>query len=152
MTAPAAPRPETSEKAHQPTILVFSTNNISDPGIDLAGSSHLHYNPGVRVMPLPCTSLVKPAWILHAVESGFDGVFIASDGDECAYLSDCAERASLNLARAQELLKAAGHSALRVRMAAICSVCAEPFAKHVTQFTMALVDLGPSASEAPHGL
>jgi F420-non-reducing hydrogenase iron-sulfur subunit len=152
MTAPAAPPPETSEKTHQPTILVFSTNNISDPGIDLAGSAHLHYNPGVRVMPLPCTSLVKPAWILHAVESGFDGVFIASDGDECAYLPDCAERASHNLARAQELLKAAGHSALRVRMAAICSVCAEPFAKHVTQFTKALVDLGPSASEAPHGL
>jgi coenzyme F420-reducing hydrogenase delta subunit len=152
MTAPAAPPPEASEKTHQPTILVFSTNNISDPGIDLAGSAHLHYNPGVRVMPLPCSSLIKPAWILHAIESGFDGVFIASDGDECAYLPDCAERASHNLAQAQELLKAAGHSAMRVRMAAICSVCAEPFANHVTQFTKALTDLGPSASEAPHGL
>ena len=152
MTAPAAPPPEAPEKTYRPSILVFSTNNISDPGIDLAGSAHLHYNPGVRVMPLPCSSLIKPSWILHAIERGFDGVFVASDGDECAYLSDCAERSSHNLARAQEMLKAAGHSALRVRMAAICSVCAEPFAKHVTQFTRALVDLGPSASEASHGL
>ena len=143
MTAPAAPAPEAPGRAVHPTILVFSTNNISDPGIDLAGSAHIHYNPGVRVMPLPCTSLIKPSWILHAIESGFDGVFIASDGDECAYLPDCAERASHNLTKAQTLLKEAGHSAQRVRMAAICSVCAEPFAKHVTQFTAALADLGP---------
>jgi F420-non-reducing hydrogenase iron-sulfur subunit len=143
MIAPAATPPEAPVKTWHPSILVFSTNNISDPGIDLAGSAHLHYDPGVRVMPLPCSSLVKPAWILHAIERGFDGVFVASD---------CAERSSHNLARAQEMLKEAGHSALRVRMAAICSVCAEPFAKHVTQFTRALTDLGPSASEAHHGL
>jgi F420-non-reducing hydrogenase iron-sulfur subunit len=141
MTAPAAPASEAPKKAHEPTILVFSTNNISDPGIDLAGSAHLHYNPGVRVMPLPCTSLIKPAWILHAIESGFDGVFIASDGDECAYLPDCAERASHNLGRAQQMLKDAGHSAQRVRMAAICSVCAEPFAAHMANFTKILTEL-----------
>ena len=26
-----------------PRVLVFSTNAISDPGIDLAGSLHMHY-------------------------------------------------------------------------------------------------------------
>lgn len=146
MTAPAAPVPEIPEAMRQPRILVFSTNNISDPGIDMAGSAHLHYNPGVRVMPLPCTSLIKPAWILHAIEHGFDGVFIASDGDECAYLPNCAERASHNVTRAQAMLKDAGHSPQRVRMAAICSVCAEPFAKHVAQFSEALVALESSAA------
>jgi len=146
MTAPAAPAPEIPEAMRQPRILVFSTNNISDPGIDMAGSAHLHYNPGVRVMPLPCTSLIKPAWILHAIEHGFDGVFIASDGDECAYLPNCAERASHNVTRAQAMLKDAGHSPQRVRMAAICSVCAEPFAKHVAQFSEALVALESSAA------
>jgi hypothetical protein len=29
-------------------------------------------------------------------------------------------------------------------MAAICSVCAEPFTKHVQQFSSALADLGPA--------
>jgi F420-non-reducing hydrogenase iron-sulfur subunit len=152
MTAPATPAPEAPDKAFRPSILVFSTDNISDPGIDLAGGSHLHYNPGVRVMALPCTSLIKPAWILHAIQCGFDGVFIASDGDECAYLPDCGERASHNMGRAQEMLKAAGYSPQRVRMAAICSVCAEPFAKHVTQISASLAELGPSASEVSHGL
>jgi coenzyme F420-reducing hydrogenase delta subunit len=43
-----------------PRILVFSTNNISDPGIDLAGSAHMHYSPGVVTISLPCSSGVKP--------------------------------------------------------------------------------------------
>ena len=134
-------------------ILVFSTNNISDPGIDLAGSAHIHYNPGVRVMPLPCTSLIKPAWILHAIESGFDGVFIASDGDECAYLPDCSERASHIVARAQELLVAAGLQPQRLKLAAICSVCADPFARHIQQFAATLAELGPARPvEVSHGL
>ena len=146
MTAPAATEPQASPRAFEPRILVFSTNNISDPGIDLAGSSHMHYSPGVTVMSIPCTSGIKPSWIVYAIEQGFDGVFVASDGDECAYLPDCAERASHIMARAQELLKATGHSPGRLKMAAICSVCAEPFTRHVQQFATALIALGPSAA------
>ncbi|MCU0478230.1 MAG: hydrogenase iron-sulfur subunit [Chloroflexi bacterium] len=144
MTAPAAVAPEAPGRAFEPRILVFSTNNISDPGIDLAGSSHMHYSPGVMVMGMPCTSGIKPSWLAYAIEQGFDGVFVASDGDECAYLPDCAERASHIMAQAQALLKAAGHSPQRLKMAAICSVCAEPFTKHVQTFAKALVELGPS--------
>ena len=144
MTAPVATEPTAPATALEPRILVFSTNNISDPGIDLAGSAHMHYSPGVMVMGMPCTSGIKPAWIAYAIEQGFDGVFVASDGDECAYLPDCAERASHIMAQAQELLKAAGNSPQRLKMAAICSVCAEPFTKHMQQFAAALVALGPS--------
>jgi F420-non-reducing hydrogenase iron-sulfur subunit len=124
-----------------PRILVFSTNNISDPGIDLAGSNHLHYSPGVRVISMPCTSGIRPSWILHAIQQGFEGVFIASDGDECALLSDCAKRASRIVSEAQALLRANGYDANRLRMAAICSVCAENFAKHMIGFSDALVAL-----------
>jgi len=144
MTAPAVADPEAPGRAFEPRILVFSTNNISDPGIDLAGSSHMHYTPGVMVMGMPCTSGIKPSWIAYAIEQGFDGVFVASDGDECAYLPDCAERASHIMAQAQALLREAGHSPQRLKMAAICSVCAEPFTKHVQTFAKALVELGPS--------
>ena len=73
---------------------MFSTINISDPGIDLAGSRHLEYPATVQTMAVPCSSGLKPSWLIHALDSGFDGVFIASDGEECAYLPDCAERTS----------------------------------------------------------
>ena len=132
-------------------ILVFSTNTISDPGIDLAGSSHMSYSPGVMVISLPCTSGIRPAWIFHAIEHGFDGVFIASDGDECAYLPDCSERASRIVAEAQLLLKEAGHSPHRLKLAAICSVCAEPFTRFVGQFAEGLAQLEPARAPVEAG-
>lgn len=135
----------TAEVGFAPRILVFSTNNISDPGIDLAGSSHLHYSPKVMVISVPCSSGVKPSWISHAIEQGFDGVFVAADGEECAYLPDCSERTSKIVADAQELLKQSGRDARRVRMAAICSVCAEPFTKYMREFAQTLAELGPAA-------
>ena len=141
MTALAAAPVDEKVPAPAPRILVFSTNNISDPGIDLAGSAHLHYSPGVRVISLPCTSGIRPSWILHAIREGFEGVFIASDGDECAYLPDCAKRASRIVAEAQTMLKAEGIAPQRLKMAAICSVCAENFAKHMNGFTEALLAL-----------
>ena len=133
---------EASEgQAFSPRILVFSTNNISDPGIDLAGSSHMHYSPNVVVISLPCTSGIRPAWILHALRQGFDGVFVASDGDECAYLPDCSERSSRIVAEAQALLATEGIDGRRLKLAAICSVCAAPFTKHVHDFSAALAEL-----------
>ena len=143
MTATATAEPGTRAGTFVPRILVFSTNNISDPGVDLAGSSHFHYSPGVNVISLPCTSGIRPSWILHALETGFDGVFIATDGEECAYLNDCAKRSNKVVTTAQKELKARGMDASRVRVAAICSVCAEPFTKHMTNFTAALLAMGP---------
>ena len=127
-----------------PKILVFSTNNISDPGIDLAGSSHMHYSPTVMVISVPCTSGIKPGWVLHAIEQDFDGVFIASDGEECAYLPDCSERSAKIMTDAQALLEEGGYEPQRVKMAAICSVCADPFVNYMREFSTTLVGLGPS--------
>jgi len=131
-----------------PRILVFSTTNISDPGIDLAGSRHLHYPPTVSVITLPCSSGIRPGWIVHAFERGFDGVFIASDGEECALLSDCSERSARIAAEAQERMKAAGIAPERLRMAALCSVCAEPFVNYMREFSEKLADLGPVRAAA----
>jgi F420-non-reducing hydrogenase iron-sulfur subunit len=121
-----------------PRILVFSTNGISDPGIDLAGSLHMHYSPEVVVISLPCTSALKPSWILFALEQGFDGVFIASDGEECAFLSDCAKRSAQIMYRAQDLLAERGIDDRRLKMAAICSVCAESFTRQIREFSATL--------------
>ena len=146
MTAPVATEPMAHSETFVPQILVFSTNNISDPGVDLAGSSHMHYSPGVKVIALPCTSGIRPSWILHALETGFDGVFVASDGDECAYLPDCGKRSSKIVGDAQATMRERGIDANRLRLAAICSVCSEPFTKHVQQFSSALADLGPAVA------
>lgn len=131
-----------------PRILVFSTINISDPGIDLAGSRHLEYPAAVQTMAVPCSSGLKPSWLIHALDNGFDGVFVASDGEECAYLTDCAERTAKIIARTQEMMKARGISAGRLKMAAVCSVCAEPFANYMREFSESLKKLRITAPVA----
>ena len=125
-------------KPRDPRILVFSTNPISDPGIDLAGSAHLNYSPGVTVIAVPCSSGVRPDWLVHAIESGFDGVFVAADGGDCALVPDCTARTASAVERAQQTLSERGLDPRRLKMGAICSVCAEPFASHMKQFSDAL--------------
>ena len=124
-----------------PRILVFSTIFVSDPGIDLAGSRHLDYPSTVQTMSVPCSSGLKPGWLIHALEHGFDGVFIASDGEECSYLEDCAARTAKVVSQAQEIMSQRGIAPQRLKMAAICSVCAEPFANYMREFSVTLKGL-----------
>jgi coenzyme F420-reducing hydrogenase delta subunit len=123
-----------NKKAARKKILVFSTSAISDLGIDMAGSAHMHYSTSVQVIPLPCSSGIKPAWIVHAIEEGYDGVFIAACGGDCAYLPDCSSRTGALLAKAQGMLKERNLSPKRVKMAGICSVCADSFVSHMRKF------------------
>jgi len=126
---------------NNPKILVFSTNNISDLGVDLAGSSHMDYSTTVVVISVPCSSGINPFWVLHALEAGFDGVFIAADGTDCTYVSDCTGFTSKVVTRAQELIKEHGYEPERLKMAAICSVCSQAFVNHVDKFSKLLKDL-----------
>ena len=128
-------------------ILVFSTNNISDPGIDLCGSNHMDYPLGVSVIPVPCSSGIDPRWIVFALKEGFDGVFVAADGTDCSYLHDCTTRTGRVVREAQELAKEEGLDPRRIKMAAICSVCAEAFQNHMRKFDQALEELRSEGNE-----
>ena len=86
--------------------------------------------------------------MLYAIEQGFDGVFIAADGEECAYLPDCVGARLAPGHRAQTLLRAQGYEPRRVRMGAICSVCADPFVNYMREFSKALAELAPSQERA----
>ena len=113
------------------SILVFSTEKISDPAIDLAGLLKQHYPPVVDNISVPCSSGIKPRWIMHAFERGFDGVFIAADGTDCPFGETCAERTAEIISRTHELMKEKGIDPAKLRMAAICSVCSQAFVKLV---------------------
>ena len=114
------------------SILVFSTEKISDPAIDLAGLLKQHYPPEVDNISVPCSSGIKPKWIMHAFERGFDGVFIAADGTDCPFGESCAEKTAEIVTRTHELMREKDIDTARLRMAAICSVCSQAFVKLVT--------------------
>ena len=122
-------------------ILVFTTETISDPGVDFAGSAHLPYSPSALVIAVPCSSGIRPEWVLHALEQGFDGVFIAADGTDCAFVPDCTRLTGDIFGRAQTMLDEHGYDPRRLKMAAVCSVCAESFVKHLSSFETDLAGL-----------
>lgn len=115
-------------------ILVFSTEKISDPAIDMAGLLKLHYPPTVYTITVPCSSGIKPSWILHAYEKGFDGVFIAADGSDCVFGETCTEKTGNVVSVTHDKMKESGIDPARLRMAAICSVCSESFVKQIRSF------------------
>ncbi|MCF6241834.1 MAG: hydrogenase iron-sulfur subunit [Bacteroidales bacterium] len=122
-----------------PKILVFSTEKISDPAIDMAGLLKLHYPPRVYIISLPCSSAVKPRWILKAFNEGFDGVFIAADGTDCPYGESCTDKTGAIIKQTQDILQEKGIEPAKLRMAAICSICSEAFVKQMKNFTEYLV-------------
>lgn len=115
-------------------ILVFSTEKISDPAIDMAGLLKLHYPPQVYTIAMRCSSGIKPKWIMRAFEKGFDGVFIAADGSDCTYGESCTEKTGHLVEQVHNLMKENNMEPARLRMAAICSVCSESFVKQVKSF------------------
>jgi F420-non-reducing hydrogenase iron-sulfur subunit len=123
-----------------PKILVFSTEKISDPAIDMAGLLKMHYPPGVYTISVPCSSGIKPRWILHAFDKGFDGVFIAADGSDCPYGESCTEKTGNLVAQVHGIMKEKKMDPSRLRMAAICSVCSEAFVKHMKNFSQYFID------------
>jgi F420-non-reducing hydrogenase iron-sulfur subunit len=136
-----------ANEQYRPKILVFSTDKISDPGIDQAGLRKIHYSPAVYVISLPCSSGIKPRWIMRALKQGFDGVFIAADGHECSYSPKCADHTNKIITDSQVLMKENNINPKRIRMAAICSVCAEPFSNHMENFSRILNELGSIGTE-----
>jgi len=94
----------------------------------------LHYPPSVDVITVPCSSGIKPRWIMRAFRRGFSGVFIAADGTDCPYSERCTSMTSDIVAKTHEMMKEEGMDPARLRMAAICSVCSEPFVRHMKSF------------------
>jgi F420-non-reducing hydrogenase iron-sulfur subunit len=135
----------------EPLILILSNTPASDPGIDFAGSHHIHYPAGTAILRIPCSAMIRPDIVLYALTHGFDGVCAAGDGPECPYLgAECVTRTAKRIGDAQKLLKENGIDPTRIRMSGLCSVCGEAFAKCVRAFYKELKELGPQVkSEEP---
>ncbi len=149
----AAERPAESGPTvpFRPKILILSTSLISDPGIDFTGLNHLHYPAATAVLRLPCSSMIRPDFIVGALEEGFDGVFVAADGTDCPFLPDCVTRTAQRVQEAYALMQARGIERERLTMSGICSVCGEAFVRGVKHLSEVVQKLGPSPRRRDDG-
>jgi len=58
-------------------IVGFACSYCSFKASEMAGSLRLKYPEGVKVVQVPCSSRVDPAFVLKALFEGVDGVFVA---------------------------------------------------------------------------
>jgi len=127
----------------QPKLLGLLCNWCAYAGADLAGVSRIQYPPNIRIIRLPCTGRVEPAFILKALASGVDGVLIAGchPGD-CHYLEGN-YNAHRRLLLLKEVLGQLGVERERVRLEWVSASEGERFARIVNEMTQQIQKLGP---------
>ena len=135
---------QSEPKAWQPRILAFLCNWCSYAGADLAGVSRLQYPPNVRVIRVPCSGRVNPAYILKALQEGVDGVLVSGchPGD-CHYLTgNYFARRKFSLLK--NLLDFAGVEDGRVQFSWVSAAEGAKFSQVMTEVTEKVRALGPN--------
>lgn len=58
-------------------IIGFACSYCSFKASEMAGSLRMKYPEGIKLVEVPCSSRVDPAFIIKALNEGADGVFVA---------------------------------------------------------------------------
>ncbi|HBE44728.1 MAG TPA: hypothetical protein DDW17_04545 [Deltaproteobacteria bacterium] len=65
------------EKNKNPEIVGFACSYCTFKASEMAGSLRMKYPEGVKLIQVPCSSRVDPAFVIKAIVEGADGVFVA---------------------------------------------------------------------------
>lgn len=67
----------TDKKENAPEIVGFACSYCTFKASEMAGSLRMKYPEKVRVIQVPCSSRVDPAFIIKAIFEGANGVFVS---------------------------------------------------------------------------
>jgi coenzyme F420-reducing hydrogenase delta subunit len=116
-----------------PKILVITTIMCSYPGVDNAGQQHLEYPPNSYVIQVPSPVIFPEEFYLRSFQKGIDGIIIMSCGEECPY-SGAFKKLSLRVNKVMKRIKEEyGLESKRLKLTAICTVCAKHVVKEITE-------------------
>ena len=133
-----------SPGAWEPKVVAFLCNWCSYAGADLAGVSRIQYPPNVRIIRVPCSGRINPAFLLRALQNGADAVLVSGchPGD-CHYISgNLAARRKFALLR--DLLQYAGIEPERVQFTWVSASEGGRFAAIVEKVVEQVRKLGPN--------
>ena len=137
----------------EPKIVGFLCNWCSYRGADLAGISRLHFAPNVKVIRVPCSTRVEPAFVVKAFKSGADGVLILGchPGD-CHYIEGN-YKTMRRIPLLKKMLAQFGVEEERVRLDWVSASEGEKYAKIINDMTEKVRALGPfnNNTEGKHG-
>jgi F420-non-reducing hydrogenase iron-sulfur subunit len=64
-------------KNKDPEIIGFACSFCTFKASEMAGSLRMKYPDGVKIIQVPCSSRVDPAFVIKSILDGADGVFVA---------------------------------------------------------------------------
>ena len=110
----------------------------------MAGVSRIQYPHNIRVIRVPCSGRVNPAFLLRALQNGADGVLVSGchPGD-CHYISGNLV-ARRRFAILKELLRYAGIEPERVQFTWVSASEGGRFAAVVEKVVEGIRKLGPN--------
>ena len=135
---------ERSENDWEPRIVAFLCNWCSYAGADLAGVSRIQYPHNIRIIRVPCSGRINPAFLLRALQNGADGVLVSGchPGD-CHYISGNL-LARRKFALLKEFLQYAGIEPERVQFTWVSASEGGRFAAIVEKVVGEVRKLGPN--------
>ncbi len=134
----AGSRSETVSDIHLPLILAFSCEWSAAAAADIAGLRGYTYPPGVRIVPLNCSTRFDPNYALWALLNGADGVFVgACRPGECHYGTGN-RFAEERIQALKEQLATHGIDPERVKFGFLSGDDGEAFARMMNQFSSEL--------------
>ena len=130
--------------AWEPKVVAFLCNWCSYAGADLAGVSRIQYPPNVRVIRVPCSGRINPAFLLRALQNGADAVLVSGchPGD-CHYISGNL-LARRKFALVKSLLHCAGIEPERVQFTWVSASEGGRFAAVIEKVVEQVRKLGPN--------
>ena len=127
----------------EPRILAFLCKWCAYAGADLAGTTRKHYDPDLISILVTCSGRIDPAFVLRALEEGYDGVLIAGcHPGTCHYISGN-YNALRRFTLLRKLLRQMGVPDERVRLEWISASESDKFVTVVNEMIQNLRKLEP---------
>lgn len=127
-----------------PNIVGFACQWCTYAGADLAGNLRCKYPSTVKLIKVPCSGRVEPEYVMQALASGADGVFVGG-----CHFGDCHYKTgNYKTARRMMLLKKLlddmGIPKERFRLEWISGAEGKKFAETITEYTEEIKTIGPN--------
>jgi F420-non-reducing hydrogenase iron-sulfur subunit len=137
---------DTPNRSFEPKIIGFLCSYCSYSAADLAGQSQIVIPANLRIIKVPCTGRVDPAFVLRALAAGADGVLICGchPGD-CHYI-DGNHKAAGRFLLLRRTVKDLGMEKERIKLAWVGASEAKRLSEIVVEMTEQIRALGPRRS------
>jgi F420-non-reducing hydrogenase iron-sulfur subunit len=130
------------ETEYKPRILILSTIDCAYPGADTAGQLHLDHHVYTYNLATPSPVVFPEDFFFYCFEQGFDGILIMSCGEECPY-PGAYKRLAQRIDNLYKMMKLRDLEIERLRLTAICTVCAQAYIREIEGMVEKLKDLPP---------